>query len=130
MALRMALAFAVLAPIGLAGQDAPVPEGLWTGGLASMNHPDRNTPLQYFVTRSDQGMAIQIRGPGDLRLPTTDVVASDGHLRFTFREPEGGVSLRCDLYEAATGVFDGRCTDATGKWARLIMRPPEQRADW
>jgi hypothetical protein len=110
----------------LAAQDAPtlLELGVWSGSLTPMHHPDAPTPLGIAVSGSVGSQAIEIRGPGDLVLPTHDVAVSEAGVVFSFLEPEADVPLRCDLRFDHGGTLTGRCTDPDGKWARLTLRPP------
>jgi len=121
-----ACAVALCSSSALAAQEAPEPLelGVWVGELTPMHHPDAHTPLRLAVSRPAASLVIEIRGPDDLVLPAHDVAASETGVVFSFFEPEADVLLRCDLRFAEGGALRGRCTDPSGKWATLTMRPP------
>ena len=108
----------------------PVPDppclavGTWTGGLAPMHHPDRVTPLTYRVGYDGDALTLAVGGPDGVAIPARDVALRADTLRFVFDEPEEGVPLRCALGAGEAGAFEGRCADASGKWARFTMTPP------
>ena len=89
-----------------------------------MNHPDRVTPLTYAVGYEGDALTLAIGGPDGAEIPTRDVVLRADTLHFVFDEPEEGVPLQCALGRGEAGTFEGRCTDASGKWARFTMAPP------
>lgn len=121
-----ACAIALCSLSALAAQEAPelLDLGVWSGELTPMHHPDAQTPLRLAVSRPAGSLVIEIRGPDDLALPTQDVTASEAGVVFSFFEPEADVLLRCDLRFGEGGALRGRCTDPSGKWASLTMRPP------
>lgn len=103
-----------------------IESGQWTGTLTPMNHPDLHQPITYDVQSDDGALSIALVGPGGQAIPTRDVRLESDTLFFTFDEPEEQVPLDCALARD-TEAFAGRCTDASGKWARFTMRPPETR---
>lgn len=102
----------------------PLPEGTWTGTLAPMNHPEMKNAVTYEVGSPDGALAISLVGPGNTSIPTRDITLDTDTLRFTFDEPEEHVPLHCALGAQADDSYAGRCTDASGKWARFTMVPP------
>lgn len=109
----------------LQAQDAQLKEGLWTGVIVPMHHPEQETPLSYVVTHPEEILSIAIVGPDGSLLLTRDARLDGDTLRFVFNEPEEGVELTCAL-GAVQGAYEGRCTDASGKWARFTMSPPAE----
>ena len=89
-----------------------------------MNHPAMVTPLTYEVSYRGDELVLVLVGPDGIEIPTRDVSLQVDTLRFIFDEPEVGVALQCALGRLTTGGFEGRCTDAKGKWARFTMHPP------
>lgn len=114
---------------GMAACSAPnsapaLPEGTWTGTLTPMNHPEMANPVAYEVRYLEDTLAIDLIGPNDSRITTRAVHLSADSLHYRFDEPEEGVTLQCALGCQSDGRFEGRCTDATGQWARFTMVPP------
>ncbi len=104
----------------------PLEPGVWTGTLTPMNHPDLHQPVTYDVQSSNGALSIALVGPGGQAVPTRSVQLDPDTLFFTFDEPEEQVPLDCALVRDADELA-GRCTDASGKWARFTMRPPKSR---
>lgn len=65
-------------------------------------------------------IAYDVRYAGEVLI--INLIGSDGTV-LPKREEE--VPLRCALGRDGSGGFAGRCADASGKWARFTMRPPE-----
>lgn len=125
----MRFASALLLALALAActstTDAPsLQEGTWTGGLVPMNHPDMQTPIRYDVRRDGGALAIDITGPDGQAVAARDIRVEADTLHFVFNEPERNVPLTCALARQDDARYEGRCTDAGGKWARFIMIPP------
>lgn len=99
-------------------------EGRWTGTLTPMNHPDMQNPIGYEVGYPGDSLRIQIVGPSLTAIPTYRPRLQGDTLYFAFDEPEEQVRLNCALAGTPSEGFAGRCVDATGKWARFMMRPP------
>lgn len=116
--------FALLALAACASPER-LDEGRWTGTLTPMNHPEMANPVAYDVGYAGDTLRIALVGPGGGTLPTRDVRLTADTLHFAFNEPEEQVPLRCALGREPTGGFAGRCTDASGQWARFTMQPPE-----
>jgi hypothetical protein len=105
----------------------PTPDltpGRWTGTLTPMNHPDMRTPVAYDVRHADGALALDVVVSADTHLPARELRLSADSLFFVFDEPDAGVPLACAWGRDGAG-FAGRCTDASGKWARFTMQPPE-----
>ena len=100
-------------------------EGRWSGTLTPMNHPEMENPIAYDVGYEGDDLRIDLVGPDGAALPTRDVRLTADTLFFVFDEPEENVPLRCALARDETDHLAGRCTDASGKWARFTMQPPE-----
>lgn len=105
---------------------ARLEEGIWTGEITPMNHPDRSSPLAYEVAYADERLTIVIEGADGQKLPTREVLLEGDELAFVFTEPEASIPLTCSLTRQPDGHFEGRCADAEGKWARFTMRPPAE----
>ena len=105
---------------------ADLEDGLWTGSLSPMNHPEAATPITYDVAHEDDVLTIRLLGPDSLLIPTRGVTLASDTLFFTFDEPEEGVALECALAAAEAGSYAGRCEDAEGKWAYFTMVPPKR----
>ena len=90
-----------------------------------MNHPEMANPMAYNVRHTGSSLSIDLVGPGGVPVSTRDPYLDGDTLFFSFREPEEQVLLRCALGRDSAGGFAGRCADATGKWARFTMHPPE-----
>ena len=89
-----------------------------------MNHPDRVTPLTYDVSYRGNDLVLVLVGPDGKEIPARDVSIQVDTLHFVFDEPEMGVALQCALGRQSAAGYEGRCTDAEGKWARFTMDPP------
>jgi len=90
-----------------------------------MNHSDMANPIAYDVRYEGDALAIDLIGPGGETIPVRGTRLEEDTLFFVFDEPEEGVALECALAREDAGKFAGRCTDASGKWARFTMQPPE-----
>ncbi len=96
------------------------------GAITPMNHPEQSAPLTYRVLYEGERLTIAIVSPDGQTLPTSDAELRDDGLAFVFSEPEANVPLNCSLARQPDGSFDGRCSDAEGKWARVTMTPPAE----
>jgi hypothetical protein len=123
--MRRLLCPALLVALAACGSPDRLAEGRWSGTLTPMNHPEMANPIAYDVDYEGDDLRIALVGPNGAALPTLDVRLTADTLYFAFDEPEENVLLRCALAHEETDRFAGRCTDASGKWARFTMLPPE-----
>ncbi|MCG2589049.1 hypothetical protein [Rhodohalobacter sulfatireducens] len=102
-------------------------EGLWTGTLTPMNHPEMENPINYEISYPSGSLSIDVISPDSSIIPTRNVQFENDTLYFQFDEPEEQVTLNCALgrMENLEGHFSGRCTDPNGQWAYFMMVPPE-----
>ena len=81
--------------------------------------------VSYNVHNIEGELQIELTGPGGAPIQTDTPKLNNDSLFYPFNEPEGGVTLTCDLSRSETGTFEGRCTDLSGKWALFPMIPPK-----
>ena len=82
-----ALALSSTATLNAQETPARLELGVWSGSLTPMHHPDAQTPLRFAVSESAGSVAIEIRGPDELVLPTHGVAVSEAGVVFSFFEP-------------------------------------------
>ena len=119
------LALAIIGSLSGCEQNVRLPEGLWSGSLTPMNHPDMNIPIHYEVSYSGDLLEMDILSSDSTQVPTRNIQYVSDTLYFTFREPEEKVQLDCALARESDFKLEGKCTDSTDKWARFTMVSPE-----
>lgn len=104
-----------------------IKQGTWTGYLTPMNHPEMKNEVSYNVEYVENGLQIELIGPGGNPIQTETPQMKNDSLFYSFDEPEEGVTLNCKLGKKESGSFEGRCSDASGKWAYFSMTPPKSQ---
>lgn len=102
-----------------------IKQGTWTGYLTPMNHPEMKNEVRYNVQYVESELQIELTGPGGEPIQTKTPRVVNDTLFYSFDEPEEEVTLNCALGKTESGSFEGRCTDASGKWATFGMIPPQ-----
>ncbi len=121
--MRFLLAFVLLAAIGCSGP-ITLPEGIWSGELIPMNHPDMKTPIEFRVSYPSGALEISMLGSGGGLIPFENLQFENRILSYSFMEPEGNIFLMCSLSYRDEGILEGRCADDSGKWGLFRLRPP------